>query len=60
MATFIHIRRGYKTKQNYKKANNMHSKAILRNLKMVRYRHIDVELYENFYLKRVSKFAPQQ
>ena len=45
MAMYIHIR-GYKTRQN-QKDHNMHSKARLKTLEMVRCWCIDVELYKN-------------
>ena len=33
------------------KGHNIHSKARLKNLKMVGFRRIDVELYKTFYTK---------
>jgi len=46
----VHTYKGYKTRQN-KKGHDMHSKARLKTLKMVRCWCIDVELCKNFCAK---------
>ena len=52
MATYILIR-GYKTRENYKKAITCPQRLDLKKLKTMRCQRIavDVELYKNFYTK---------